>query len=138
MTNIADIYPDKGQYLKAADLGNRAVTVLINEVIVAEVGKDGNRERKPIAKFNGKSKALVLNKTNSRVLAELYGPRLEDWAKKKITLYPATTDFPKPGTACIRVKAPKDYVKPELSDEEVDETEGVPPKHDDMDDEIPF
>ena len=78
-----------------------------------EVGKDGSREVKPVCKFKGKTKKFVLNKTNSRLLENLYGSRLEDWADKKITLVPGTTDFPKPGTACIRMQAPRDYVPSE-------------------------
>jgi hypothetical protein len=136
MTDIADIYPDKGQFLKAGDLQNRIVTVLINEVVIKEVGNGSLREKKPVAMFKGKNKGLILNKTNARVLRDLYGPRIEDWAQKKITMFPTTTDFPTAGTACIRLKAPKDYVRPEPSEEAAEEVE--PPKHDDMDDEIPF
>ena len=91
-----------------------------------------DKEKKPLAKFKGKSKRLILNKTNCRAIAALYGDDSRAWPENQIMLFPTMTqvgDEPKP---CIRIKAPKDYVKPEPSDEEV-----KLPK-DDMDDEIPF
>jgi hypothetical protein len=132
MTDISEIYPDKSPYLKAPDLQNRTVTLVIEEVVAQEVGKDGNREVKPVCKFKGKAKKFVLNKTNARLLAELYGPRIEDWADKEITLVPSVTDWPKPGTACIKMQAPRDYVPSE-------EVAPAKPPHDPtLDDEIPF
>ena len=133
MTDLSEIYPDTGKYLKAVDLHNRITTVTIEQVTPQEVGKDSNRERKPVAKFKGRTKQLILNKTNSRILRDLYGSRLEDWEQKKITLVPITVDYPNPGTASIRLEAPKDYVRPTPS-EETEEAMS----HDDMDDEIPF
>jgi hypothetical protein len=49
-------------FLKSADLGGREVKVVISDVDMEDVSGDG--EMKPVLKFEGKNKGMVLNKTN--------------------------------------------------------------------------
>lgn len=129
--HIDTLYPNK--WLKAADLCGKSITVTIKSVTIEEVGVD--REKRPVCSFVGKDKKLILNKTNTRAIADLYGAETDKWPSKKIVVYPTETQYGDKEMAAIRIKPPKDYVRPEASDEE-EETEAKP--HDDMDDEIPF
>ena len=132
--HIDTLYPNK--WLKPADLCNKAVAVTIDNVTVMEVGTE--REKRPVCKFVGKEKQLILNKTNTRTIADLYGAETDGWHNKKIVIYPTTTQYGDRDMAAIRVKPPKDYVRPEATDEEVTDEVLPSSKHDDMDDEIPF
>ena len=53
----------------------------------------GDAERKPVLHFEGKNKGLVLNKTNSRVIAGAYSDDTDPWAGKPLVLFPAVVDF---------------------------------------------
>ena len=55
----------------------------------------------------GGPKGLILNKTNGRTVASLYGPKVEAWVGQRITLYPATTSVGGRTTDCIRVRPVK-------------------------------
>jgi hypothetical protein len=90
---------------------------------------------KPVVYFRGKEKGVVLNKTNSNMIATLTGSRdTDDWAGCQIRLYATTTEFGGETVECIRVKgvggkpaAAKPKPKPEPE-----------PLEEVMDDEIPF
>lgn len=102
--NINQAFPSK--YLKASDLGDQTVTVKIADVKIEAVGKA--QEVKPVAYFEGKTKGLVLNKTNSHKIAQIAGsPETEEWVGVTIAIYPTETEFGGESVECIRVKAPK-------------------------------
>lgn len=93
------------------DLEERGeVTVTMQEVVQGELNVAGSskKERKPILRFVGTEKGMVLNATNAKTIEGLYGPHVEQWAGKRITLYVGKTNF---GTErnipCIRVKNTK-------------------------------
>ena len=65
MVNINDEFPSK--YLKSGDLQGAAVKVKISNVLSEEIGGD----RKLIMHFAGKTKGMVLNKTNARTIADV-------------------------------------------------------------------
>lgn len=50
------------------------------------------------------SKRLVLNKTNSKVIASMHGAQAKGWKGKSITLYTTTTKLKGDTVDCIRVK----------------------------------
>lgn len=129
--NVSEIYPSK--WLKASDLKG-PVIVTIAGVAIVEVGSD--REKRPVASFTGKEKQFVMNKTNLRAIADLYGGNTESWHGQKIVLYPTTTPFGGEERACIRVRGPKDFVR--LSPSKIETDASAPMPADDMDDEIPF
>lgn len=55
------------------------------------IGADGKKENCSVMHFCEKGvKPMILNVTNSKTIAKLYGtPYVEDWAGKKITIYSA-------------------------------------------------
>jgi hypothetical protein len=106
--NINQAFPSK--FLKASDLNDQTITVKISDVKVEQVGQ--NQDTKPVAYFEGKKKGLVLNKTNSRKIAQIAGsPETEDWVGVEVAIYPTETEFGGESVECIRVKAPKGNVR---------------------------
>ena len=98
---ISAAFPSK--YLKASDLQDRNVSVIMSHVELEDVG---DAERKPVLFFDGKTKGLVVNKTNARVIAGAYGDDTDAWAGKQLVLFPAMVDFRGDSVEAIRVKVP--------------------------------
>ena len=63
-----------GNLLKCADLGRKEHLVQIEAIAEEDVG-DG---RKLVARFEGKTKGLVLNDTNLEAIEEAFGPDSDD------------------------------------------------------------
>lgn len=125
-----------GQYLKAADLEGRQVTVSIDHVKMEDIGGD----TKPVVYFIGKERGLVLNKTNANNIGFLYGDETDDWHGKQITMYEAMVDFQGRSTAAIRVKGP---ARPEPQrgaqpQRRMDPISSGPPQDHPVNDDIPF
>jgi arabinogalactan endo-1,4-beta-galactosidase len=91
------------EYLKAADLQGRNVLVVIDHVEMRDVGDDN----KPVLFFQGKSKGVVLNKTNAGNIAVVYGDDTEDWTGKEVVLFEAMVDFQGRTVPSIRIRAPQ-------------------------------
>jgi hypothetical protein len=100
--NINSAFPSK--YLKAADVETN-VLVTISRVDIETVGQFDD-ETKPIVYFNEFDRGLVLNKTNSRTIASLYGSETNGWVGRKILLYSTMVDFQGKQVEAIRVKRP--------------------------------
>lgn len=125
---VSQAFPSN--YLKAADLQDRAVRVTISGYKMEAIGED----QKPVIYFKGKEKGLVMNKTNANNIAAEYGDDMDMWQGKDIVLFSAWVDFQGKSVEAIRVR------KPQPKDQE-----GAPapqPKQPapagDMNDEIPF
>jgi hypothetical protein len=100
---IGDVFPSN--YLKASDLNGSAVPVTIDHVAIEPVGRE--KEARPVIYFVGKSKGVVLNKTNARKIVEIAGSDdTEDWAGVQIVLFSAMVEFQGDTVESIRVKAP--------------------------------
>jgi hypothetical protein len=84
---ISSAFPSP--YLKAADLQGRRVPVKISRVEMQEF----TDEVKPVVYFEGKSKGLVLNKTNANTISAAYGDETEDWEGKETVLYEAEVEY---------------------------------------------
>lgn len=96
------LYPST--YLGAADLNGQDRTLTIRTLNVEELkGTDGKSQKVPLLYFTeldeeGKKKGLpadkikrmVLNKTNARTIAGLYGNDIEGWRGKRVTLFSAS------------------------------------------------
>ena len=54
--------------------------------------------------FVGQEKALVLNRTNGRVVEALYGDDTDDWTGCPIRMVAATTEFGGRAVDCIRLR----------------------------------
>jgi len=113
MTNVNDIYPAKGNALKAADLNGRTYELEISgyETVTFENGK------KLVLKFAGREKTLVCNKTNAMIIAAAHGSNPDSWVNKKIDVYPDKTTFQGSLVDCIRVRIPAP--KAELDDSDI-------------------
>jgi hypothetical protein len=99
--NITSAFPST--FLKAADLQGKRVTVSIDKVVMEDIGG----EHKPVVKFQGKDRGIVLNKTNAQMIAEIAGTdETDDWKGVKVVLYPTKTDFQGKRVDCIRVDYP--------------------------------
>lgn len=94
------------EYVAAAELKGRDVTLTIARVQVDELQRKGSsaKERKPIIYFTETKKKLVLNKTNAKTIAALYGGEVSAWAGKRITLFPTTDKFGRETVDCIRIR----------------------------------
>jgi hypothetical protein len=86
--NINEAFPSK--YLKAADLQDREVAVVIGRVEMETIGTD----RRMLLYFNGKDKALD-------------GQDTDNWVGKPIVLFPAHVDFKGESVEAIRIKIKK-------------------------------
>ena len=104
MPHFRTLYDDR-EYLFAHDLLGRDVTVKIEKVWGAEVtGEGGLKAKKPIVKFVGKDKKLVLAVTNAKTIATLYGNEINNWIGKSVTLYPTVTSLKGQEVDCIRIR----------------------------------
>lgn len=99
---ISSAFPSK--YLRAADLDGRQVTVEISRVDMEDVAT--GEEPKPVLYFSGKSKGVVMNKTNANTLAMAYGDESDEWAGQPVVLFSAHVDFQGRSVEAIRMKVP--------------------------------
>lgn len=82
------------------------VVVTIAQVRAGTVeGEKGRKDKKAIAKLSEFPKPMVINVTNAKTIAGMYGQHVEQWIGKRITLYPDTTRSAEGKTVeCIRVR----------------------------------
>lgn len=80
-------------------------------------GTGGKKEECSVAHLIGQ-KPLILNVTNSKSIAKLYGPYIEEWAGKQITLYASMTKLAGDMVECLRIRptAPAKRRKPITDD----------------------
>jgi hypothetical protein len=98
-----------GDYLTAADLQGKEPSVVIASVEVKKFD-DGD---KLLISFQGKKKALVANKTNSRRIAMMYGDETDAWVGKEVVLYTDMVDFQGKTVEALRVRPPKKQAAPD-------------------------
>jgi len=75
--------------MDASDImGKGAVTVTITDVVAPNIEKDGTGKtiNKAIVAFKGATKRLIMNKTNCKVIALMYGNKPSEWVGKQVTL----------------------------------------------------
>lgn len=84
------------------------------------VGAQGKKEILTVATMVNE-KPMILNTTNCKSLAKLFGNHIEDWADKSITLFASTTKFGGEIVECLRIK-PEAVVlaKPSLTDQRLE------------------
>ena len=49
-------------------------------------------------------KPMIMNKTNCKIIEELYGEFVEDWLGKKVIVYVTTTKVARETVPCLRIK----------------------------------
>lgn len=77
----------------------------------------GKKEDHSIMHLKGQ-KPMILNATNSKSIHKLYGPYIEDWIGKKITLFQSTAKLASEIVECLRIrpKIPTETL-PNISDD---------------------
>jgi len=123
---VSQAFPSN--YLKAADLQDRAVRVTMSGYKMEAIGED----QKPVLYFKGKEKGLVLNKTNANNIAAEYGDDMDLWQGREIILFSAWVDFQGKSVEAIRVR------KPQPKDGAAPAPQQKPQADAEMNDEIPF
>jgi hypothetical protein len=83
---------------------NQDVTVTI-DFVVREIitGTGGKKEECTVAHLKG-VKPFILNNTNCKTISKLYGPYIETWAGKQITLFATTTKLSGDTVECLRIR----------------------------------
>jgi len=101
--NVNHAFPSR--YLKAVDLGGREITVTIDRVELAGVGR--SKEQRAIVYFAGKQKGLILNRVNARRIAEIAGSdETNSWHGVQVRLFVTQVEFSGNLVDAIRIKAP--------------------------------
>lgn len=78
-------------------------------VVIASVAREkvtttgGKKEELVVARLVG-HKPFILNVTNCKSISAMYGPYIDDWAGKKITLYASTTKMGGEVVECLRIR----------------------------------
>jgi len=92
-TRLSEVTTYQSPWLKAEDLQGRAVIVVVELAVVEDIRTfDGKREAKVIVTFKGKTKRLILNKTQAFALASCARTDVfADWKGLAVTLKPAMT-----------------------------------------------
>lgn len=101
MPNYRSWFPSK--YITAEDLGGEVVPLKIKSITQEEM-PNGDGEMRPVVYFDGVQKGMVLNKTNAKRIASMYGEDTDNWVSQEILIYPSETDLRGETVPCIRVK----------------------------------
>jgi hypothetical protein len=101
------LYP--GKYLKAADLRGKDVTVTISDIEPRHElqSTNGKKEKKPVVHMAGKEKLWIMNKTNAKTIAGIYGNEVTAWIGNRVILFPTTVQAGGQTHDCIRVRSNK-------------------------------
>ena len=104
-TSINDLYPPK--WVKAADLNGQAVAVTITDVAIETqyIPQINDTKTQAVLSFEGKTKRLILNKTQVMALAAITGSdTFADWVGQRVDLVADRAPNGKP-TIAIKVGA---------------------------------
>ena len=96
-----EVYPSK--YVSAEDLDGKDVVLTIKDVIREQL-QDG---MKPVVQSEETEKLWILNRTNFKTIAELYGENSDDWLGHKVQIYPTEVAFGSEMKLAIRVRKKK-------------------------------
>lgn len=92
-------------YIGAYALPNgEDMTVTIERVQLETVTMMGGKKEDHTIAYLAGNKPLILNVTNAKSIHKLYGPFIEDWAGKQITLFTSMTKFGSEMVECIRIR----------------------------------
>jgi hypothetical protein len=94
-----------GRYLSGDDLDGEVI-VTIDRVVMESFRDPRTRveTRKPVMYFQRAKRGLIVNRTNWRTVADLYGDESDNWTGKRITLTPAMVDAYGKQTKAVRVR----------------------------------
>jgi hypothetical protein len=80
------------------------LTVTIERVQLEEITMMGGKKEDHTVAYLAGNKPMILNVTNSKSIHKLYGPFIEDWAGKQITLFASTAKFGGEMVECVRIR----------------------------------
>lgn len=98
--NINDVYPSK--YLKSADLQGRIAKLKIINIGYEQIGTD----HRLVLYFQNKEKGLVLNKTNGRTIADVFGDETDNWIGAELDVFSMKVDMQGRMVDGLRVRVP--------------------------------
>jgi hypothetical protein len=98
--DINNLFP--ASFLKAADLQGQPRTATIESCTPEPIGEG---ENKPVLRFTGIPKGLVLNRTNATVIANVFGNETDNWRGRQITLFSMPVSYQGRMVDGIRVQA---------------------------------
>ena len=81
----SEIFPSK--WIKAEDVTDEVKLVIASVELEQLVSPDGKAEDKPVMRFKGIDKGLILSKTNWDRVEKMHGEDSDDWIGKTITLF---------------------------------------------------
>lgn len=78
----------EGDFLDATDIPAAGITLPIAAIVPPNTERDktGKNIDKSILAFKGAKKRLILNKTNLKIIALMYGKKASEWIGKDVTL----------------------------------------------------
>lgn len=90
-THWKNLFPNKSQLLGSHNLntGEELVATIVGVSVEEIKDQNGKAERVPVLKFE-KAPPMVLNITNTRTIASLYGERYDQWQGRSIQLFSTT------------------------------------------------
>lgn len=103
MPHVNEMFPSK--FLKAADI-DQDYEVTIAEISKDTLGQGAEAEEKYILFFEEYDKGLVLNKTNTGLIAAQHGDDTDKWKGKKVVLTVEDVTFQGKITPAIRIRRP--------------------------------
>ena len=110
--DINELYPSA--WLKCDDLDGDTKVTISNFTV--ETLADGSQ--KPAVEFAELEKPMILNKTNSKSIAAIWGDETTGWLGKKILLYQTEVNFMGEMHPCIRIRmCPPEAVKVPIQDQ---------------------
>lgn len=80
------------------------LTVTIERVQLEEITMMGGKKEDHTVAYLEGNKPMILNVTNSKSIHKLYGPYIEDWAGKQITLFASTAKMAGEMVECLRIR----------------------------------
>ena len=98
-----ELYP--GRFLKASDLKGRKFTLTIASVDLYELEGEKGPKVKGVIAFKETPKLITLNRINGLCLKGMFGRLVQEWAGKRITVFPSTVQEAglMKGDPCIRI-----------------------------------
>ena len=97
-----------GKYLKSADITQPTLFEIAGTRVHSFKNDDGSEDSKLICSFVGSEKEMVLNKTNSSMIAYAYGSDTDGWLGAKVILCVKPVEFKGSVVDGLRIELPQD------------------------------
>ena len=85
--------PGKDMILTIKSIGREMIT-----------GTGGKKEECPVCHWVESQKPMILNTTNLKTIAKMYGSDYDNWPGKRVKIYASTTKFGGDVVECLRIR----------------------------------